>query len=660
MSSPLLIGWSEHLTLLGIMVWLPLIFILLDKMLLQKSYRYALGVGTVLGIQILSGHFQFCFFVMFASVAYFVFRSLSLSKEQAEARSGARYLSLMAVAMVLCLTLSAVELLPNLEAIGYLIKNRVIQQFNLGPFFMRGAMSLSYLITLLEPNFLGPQSTLHPLGSRNLPDVAYVGMLPFLLASVNIFNLKKRFPLFFLILVILALSLALGTPIYQVLFLIPKFGLVRAPWRALYLVVFSLSVLAGLGFDFLVGVVRERRSSPSPWALAIVWLIPLTVVILMVNRVTASSINIYPGTPPLLSYALKQTLILLFFFSLSLAVLLFFLRRVIRFRLFIASALAITAIDVVGQNLWYYPALDYNQAYFPTASIEFLQQHLGLYRIARYGTELLESPLAPNTGMIYGFFDVQGSDPYILENYVSFLNLIEDHGLEAAWHRISNIEEEGSLDSPLLDLLGAKYILTTSEIGIDKYELVFDGEGKDIEIYENKEVLPRAFIVHRVEVLLEKEKALDRLSSDSLDPGQVVIIGQELPTLEVAMNVEAPLKDNSEAQIISYGLNDVTIKAQMENPGFLVLTDIYYPGWKAFVDRQERELYRADYIFRAVYLEAGDHQVRFVFEPLSFKIGLYLTLFALLASITAIGYSVVGGKKRSNGNESSEAYRYGE
>jgi len=145
-------------------------------------------------------------------------------------------------------------------------------------------------------------------------------------------------------------------------------------------------------------------------------------------------------------------------------------------------------------------------------------------------------------------------------------------------------------------------------------------------------------------VVAGDEEALVRLGSGSFDPGQVVIVGQELPTSEVAVNEEAPLKDNSKAQIANYGLNAVIIEAQVENPGFLVLTDVYYPGWRVFVDGQERQLYRADYIFRAVYLEAGNHQVRFVFEPLSFKMGLYLVLFALLASVIAIGCGVVGGK----------------
>lgn len=643
MSSPFLTGWSEHLSHLGVMVWLPLSLILVERMLIRKSLGYALGLGIVLGVQTLSGMFQFSFFALLAMGAYYLFRTLCLLRERPSLREGGLYLLLMAIAAIVAFSLSAVQLLPSLEASGYLIRARTGWRFNLGQFFMPGAMSFSYLITLLEPNFLGPQSTLHSLGSRNLIENAYIGVLPLLLASVNVFNLKKRYPLFFFILALLALSLALGTPLFQVLFLIPKFGLFRGSFRALYLEVFALSVLAALGFDFLVGVVKEGRLSPSPWALVVAWLIPLTGVVLMVNRVTAGSLNIYPGNPPPLSYALKQTLILLLLFSLSLGVLLLFLRRAIGFRLFMIVALAITGIDLVGQNLWYYPALDYGQAYLPTASIEFLQEHLGLYRIARYGTEALESPLAPNTGMVYGLFDVQGSDIYILEDYAAFLNLIEDHGLEAAWAKIPNIAEEGSLDSPLIDLLGAKYILTTSKIGMDKYELVFDGQGRDIKIYENKEVLPRAFIVHRVEVIKDDSEVLKRLKSGAFDPRHYVLIGEELSPLELAMNEEAPVVDGSEAKVIDYQPNTVTIEARMESDGFLVLSDVYYPGWKAYVDDEERRIYRANYIFRAVYLDRGYHVIRFSYQPASFRLGSMISAISLLSAVAILGYAAYGG-----------------
>lgn len=628
MASPFLIGNSEHLPHLSVMVWLPLIFILLDRMLDKRSIFYATTLGFVLGVQLLGGMFQFSFFVFLASFLYFLFRAAMLLKAQPSLRRGILYLALMSVAMALGLSLAAVQLLPSLEMSQFIV--RAAEKPLIGHFFMPYAMSFSYLITLLEPNFVGPQSDLHPLGSRLIIESAYMGVFPLLAALVSLFNLRDRHSLFFLLLALVAVCLALGTPVYQLFFLIPKFNTFRAPSRFLYLEVFALSVLAGLGFDHLVHLVREGRDHPSPWALAIVWLTPQIGVILLASRVATGSVGISPGTAPPWPYAVRQTVILFSLFSASLTILILFLQRRMNLYTFAGLALLLTTMDVVGQNLWFFPAIDYDKAYLSTASTKFLQENIGLYRVARYGTGFLESPLPPNTGIIYGLSDIQGKDVFILRDYVDFLNLIEDHQERALSNRLPNFEESQSLSSKLIDLLNVKYILATEPFKDPKYELVFDGSDKDIFIYENKEVLPRAFVVHRVEVVLEKEKILARLKSDSYDPGLLAIISEELPPVERSVNERAPSSDDSEAHVLDYGLNTISIEARMESPGFLLLADIYYPGWKAFVDGQERKIYRTDHIFRSVYLEEGDHEIRFLFDPLSFKIGLYLTLSTLL------------------------------
>ncbi len=64
----------------------------------------------------------------------------------------------------------------------------------------------------------------------------------------------------------------------------------------------------------------------------------------------------------------------------------------------------------------------------------------------------------------------------------------------------------------------------------------------------------------------------------------------------------------------------------MDGEGFLVLSDTYYPGWKAYVDGREERIYQADYFLRAVFLSSGLHKVKFIFDPLSFKLGLWMTL----------------------------------
>jgi uncharacterized membrane protein YfhO len=65
----------------------------------------------------------------------------------------------------------------------------------------------------------------------------------------------------------------------------------------------------------------------------------------------------------------------------------------------------------------------------------------------------------------------------------------------------------------------------------------------------------------------------------------------------------------------------VIIEVYAASDGFLVLSDVYYNGWKAFVDGENEKVYKADYVFRAVRLTEGQHTVEFVFDPLSFQIG---------------------------------------
>ena len=77
---------------------------------------------------------------------------------------------------------------------------------------------------------------------------------------------------------------------------------------------------------------------------------------------------------------------------------------------------------------------------------------------------------------------------------------------------------------------------------------------------------------------------------------------------------------------------------------FLVLNDIYYPGWKAFVDENPQTIYRGNYLFRVIRLPEGRHTVRFVFDPLSIKAGIAATVFTLLMYLNVLIY---GCRKRT-------------
>jgi uncharacterized membrane protein YfhO len=84
---------------------------------------------------------------------------------------------------------------------------------------------------------------------------------------------------------------------------------------------------------------------------------------------------------------------------------------------------------------------------------------------------------------------------------------------------------------------------------------------------------------------------------------------------------------------ISESNNRLHLLAQATENTLLVLSDTHFPGWKAFVDGQETKIYRANYAFRAIPLQAGRHRVEFVYDPLSFKLGAAVSLLGILGCL---------------------------
>jgi len=89
--------------------------------------------------------------------------------------------------------------------------------------------------------------------------------------------------------------------------------------------------------------------------------------------------------------------------------------------------------------------------------------------------------------------------------------------------------------------------------------------------------------------------------------------------------------------LLRYDPHTVEIGLTTPKPGYLVLSDTFYPGWRASVDGQPASLYRANYAFRAVPVPAGVHTVRMVFRPISWFVGLSLSGLTLLGLIGFVG-----------------------
>ena len=148
-------------------------------------------------------------------------------------------------------------------------------------------------------------------------------------------------------------------------------------------------------------------------------------------------------------------------------------------------------------------------------------------------------------------------------------------------------------------------------------------------LFENLAVFPRAFIVHNASFENDDEKILNALEDPSNDWRSSIIIYGE------GKAVAFP-EGRSEANITKYDYDYVKIDAFTEHPGFLVLSDAYYPGWNAYVNGSRVDIFRANYAFRAVKTPSGKSVVEFRYEPMSLFIGTVMTSISVIIIIIII------------------------
>jgi len=171
--------------------------------------------------------------------------------------------------------------------------------------------------------------------------------------------------------------------------------------------------------------------------------------------------------------------------------------------------------------------------------------------------------------------------------------------------------------------VGNKEMAFSIESDLNKYSTVF--KFNNINIFENKDAFPRTFLVSNINYV-EKDQAQDfLLKHPSFDLRHGVVLEQPISSEFTNSLQHVTADDNSSANIVSYTSNKVLIKTNNKFPSVLVITDLYYPGWKSYVDGKESTIYRADGLVRAVFVPEGDHTVEFSYMPKSFVVGVVIS-----------------------------------
>jgi len=150
--------------------------------------------------------------------------------------------------------------------------------------------------------------------------------------------------------------------------------------------------------------------------------------------------------------------------------------------------------------------------------------------------------------------------------------------------------------------------------------LVYD---RDLRIYENRTARPRAFWVPAAEWLASDEAVLRRLTAKEFDPGQAALIHARPPLPKL----DSPA-GSAEVELLGHEWGRAWVRVSAKGAGFLVLSDLYYPGWEARLDGAEVRLYPVDLALRGLPVPAGEHEVLFRYNPISVHLAVWATLVA--------------------------------
>ena len=466
---------------------------------------------------------------------------------------------------------------------------------------------------------------------------------------------------FFAGLAAFSLSLVFGLPTYRIVFALPFINQLHSPFRWLFPYTFSVAVLAGLGMTYLDRWVRQRSArlglSRTIGLLAfwggVAGVVGLLATLPLAERLyplaeravlsLAKADQFFASGRQFYSYQWCNLIVFCLMLSASGAVLLLSrssLRLPARLggmKAWKPLAVLVVALDLFVAGYGFNPAADVQWLEFTPPSIKFLQDRQAEdphFRVTSYSASG-DKTLNANIPWLYDLQDVRGYGSIIAKQYADYMALIYPQ-YELLYNRIAPISTDHpqALDSPLLDLLNVKYVVTMEEIDSPKYKLV---PGLKVRIYENLGVMPRAFTLPESSTVSTEDVAT---AVRKYDPRHHVIVEVPFP------DAQALPGEPKAATISSYGHNEVFVDVNLDAPGWLILADTHFPGWRAYVrpfagaesDETELDIYRHAGNFRAVRLPAGQHTVRFKYTPTSVKVGFFLSFLggATLALLLGI------------------------
>ena len=661
-----------HLSILSGAALIPLLFLCIERALHTRTRRWFAAAAGAVALQALAGHPQVPVYSALAIAIYMLVRA----SERWWSTRDWRFLGSMIIRLagiyLLGFGLAAIQLAPWAELASFSPRAAGASfDFVFGS-SMAGSNWLlfvfPYLYGSIEPGFYGVQ----PIGIATAVKLwehsAYIGILPLALAAYALLglgtlpgtrNTERRttdartiivhrssltarptrwFSLCaFALLLIVGLIIAAGkhTPFAGLIYHTPVLGKLRDVERALVLVAFALTMLAAFGMQRLIDAdtSRDRVARPSLLLLAVtIVLLPVCVLWLAQQQSFQQAMHLLPQELANLQLRRPNASVPLAFAFLSAALLLWWSQRRAG-AISQALAIGLVLVDLGGYAAAFNPTTD-PQIFRrqPDVLTAFRSESTPFRKVTILpGNDLdnrtAQETLAVSWGMVYGVEDINGFNSLQPRRYTDYLfgPQVEDvsYGLLSGARLLRP-------QSPILSALNVKYVLVPSNLSPSigsPFRQVF--ANAQVRIYENPQAYPRAYFADTVRGETDPQALLRAVTADGFDGRQLALVeSAQPPALGTAIGVT-----NADTVTITHSsANQIALSTSAAQQRFLVLSEMYFPGWYATVDGVETPIYRTNYLFRGIVVPAGRHTVLFAYRPMSALVGVGISLAALAIS----------------------------
>lgn len=640
--------WYRNLALF------PLLLLFVERGIKRHDRKYFVISGIPCGLLWVTGNAQFAFYISLAVTAYIFCRYFS---RRGEPGTGNIWAS-SSLAILICFGLGAAlassQLLPTVELMSLGARAGATGYEHV----TAAGIAPQHLITLLYAHING--TAYHYVGPVAFRRTFFAGIISLLLALVAARFMLRRWPTrFYLGLALIALWMAMPVinPLYHLLAYVPGFNAFRAPARWLILFQFSLAMLAGLGLEKLLDSTREVRQWMM-WAaalsLALVAAIALgfTVLrgpIIAVGKTLAEKL-VYGRPGHVLSLASYYEKVEAFYELLAnslcgvdafclmvaaagLVAVLWIGRRGLSRSIIAALVIGLVVLELFRVATAFTKVTSYDYYRALPRTVKIIKRDPSLYRV---GGETLK-PYIVNlyekyqpSGLLYEDnipneeVSHRQRDTVMWDTANIFWEVDNLGGFTPL--KVAPFRVLASIAGPdtarILGLLNCKYLITQPDLRHPDFEFVDSIPG--LAVFRNRRHLPRAFFVGRVRTVGDQQTALEVLASGDFDPGACAVIEGAL-----AAPLVPRAADNSVVELLEWGNNINTVQVSCAQPSFLVVSNVYYPGWQAFVDDQPTEIYKTDVALQGLMVPSGKHTVQLIYYPHTFLVGAWLSLLTV-------------------------------